>query len=225
MSGRFDALFVDFGGVLTSNVFDAFGDYCESAGLARDAFAALLRSDPAAARLLRDVETGNLSEAEFELRFAPMLGAGTGISIEPEGLIARLTTTLCADEPMLDMLGHVHDAGPKTAIVSNSFGYGAYDGYDLELLVDHVVLSGDVGVRKPSRRMYSMAAEVAGVDPARCVFVDDLPQNITGAERVGMTGIHHTHAAITIPRLEELFELDLGSSGARSGSSVSDSPA
>jgi FMN phosphatase YigB (HAD superfamily) len=40
------------------------------------------------------------------------------------------------------------------------------------------------------------------------VFVDDLPQNITGAERVGMTGIHHTAAAITVPRLEELFELD-----------------
>lgn len=209
MSRRFDALFVDFGGVLTSNVFDAFGDYCESAGLARDAFAASLRTDPGAARLLRDVETGHLSEDDFELRFAPKLCAGTGISIEPAGLIARLTTTLRPAAPMLDVIERVHDAGLTTAIVSNSFGYGAYQGYDLERRVDYVVLSGDVGVRKPSRRIYLMAAEIAGVDPARCVFVDDLEQNITGAERVGMTGVHHTDAAITVPRLETLFELEV----------------
>jgi putative hydrolase of the HAD superfamily len=212
VSASFDALFVDFGGVLTTSVFDAFGDYCESAGLPRDAFACSLRNDAAAARLLRDVETGHLSEADFELRFAPMLCAGTGIHIEPAGLIARLTTTLQRDVAMLDALGAVHEAGFKTAIVSNSFGYGAYDGYDLDRRVDHVVLSGDVGVRKPSRRIYSMAAEMAGVDPARCVFVDDLAQNVTGAERVGMTGIHHTDAAITVRRLGELFELDLASS-------------
>jgi putative hydrolase of the HAD superfamily len=207
VSRRFDALFVDFGGVLTSNVFDAFGDYCESAGLARDAFAASLRNDPCAARLLRDVETGHLSEANFELRFASKLTAGTGVTIEPQGLIERLTTTLSADDAMLAVLERVHDAGFKTAIVSNSFGYGAYDGYDLDRIVDHVVLSGRVGVRKPSRRIYAMAAEMADVDPARCVFVDDLAQNITGAERVGMTGVHHTDAALTVPLLEELFEL------------------
>ncbi len=205
MSRRFDGLFVDFGGVLTSSVFDAFGDYCESEGLPRDAFARLLRTDPAAARLLRDVETGHLSEADFERRFAPMLAAGTGVAIESEGLIPRLTRTLRADEPMLDVLERIHDTGVTTAIVSNSFGNGAYDGYDLERRADHVVLSGAVGIRKPSRRIYALAAERAGVDPARCVFVDDLEQNVTGAERVGMTGVHHTDAAITVPRLEELF--------------------
>lgn len=203
MSG-FDALFVDFGGVLTSNVFDAFGDYCESEGLERDAFASLLRRDPEAAGLLRDVETGALSEDDFETRFAPMLGA----TIEPAGLIGRLSASLQPDEAMLDALGRIHDAGHSTAIVSNSFGYGAYDGYGLDRRVDHVVLSGAVGVRKPSRRIYLLAAELAGLAPERCVFVDDLAQNITGAERVGMRGVHHTDTAETVRQLEALFELE-----------------
>jgi len=87
---RFDALLVDFGGVLTTNVFDAFATYCASEGLAPDAFATLLRTDPEAAGLLRDVETGTLSEDDFEARFAPMLAA----EIEPAGLIGRLTASL-----------------------------------------------------------------------------------------------------------------------------------
>jgi putative hydrolase of the HAD superfamily len=204
---RFEALLIDFGGVLTSSVFDAFGAFCETAGLPRDAFAAALRSDPVAAGLLRDVETGRLEEDEFELRFAPILAGDTGIAIDPGGLIGRLTETLRPDAEMLDVLGRVHDAGHTTAIVSNSFGHGAYDGYDLDRRVDHVVLSGAVGVRKPSRRIYLLAAERAGVRPDRCVFVDDLEQNITGAERVGMTGVHHTDSERTVRALERMFDL------------------
>jgi len=201
---RFDALFVDFGGVLTTNVFDAFATYCASEGLAPDAFATLLRTDPEAAGMLRDVETGALSEDEFEARFAPMLGE----HITPAGLIGRLSGSLEPDEPMLEALGRIHEAGHATAIVSNSFGYGAYDGYELDTRVDHVVLSGAVGVRKPSRRIYLLAAELAGVAPERCVFVDDLAQNVSGAERVGMHGVHHTDGAETIRQLEALFELE-----------------
>jgi len=202
---RFDALLVDFGGVLTTNVFDAFATYCASEGLAPDAFATLLRTDPEAAGLLRDVETGTLSEDDFEALFAPMLAA----EIEPAGLIGRLTASLQPDDAMLDALGRIHEAGHTTAIVSNSFGYGAYDGYDLDRRVDHVVLSGAAGVRKPSRRIYLLAAEIAGAAPERCVFVDDLAQNVSGAERVGMTGVHHTDSAETIRQLEALFELEL----------------
>ncbi|HET8951117.1 MAG TPA: HAD-IA family hydrolase, partial [Solirubrobacteraceae bacterium] len=157
--------------------------------------------------LLRDLETGELSEADFETRFAPMLCAGTDARIEPEGLIGRLIATLRPDEAMLDIVGRIHDTGHATVIVSNTFGHGVYDGYGLEQRVDHVVLSGEIGVRKPSRRIYLLAAERAGVAPEHCVLVDDLRQNVTGAERVGMTGVHHTETAATVPRLEALFDL------------------
>lgn len=203
------ALLVDFGGVLTTNVFDAFADFCTSVGLPPDQFARSVRENREAADLLVAVETGRLSEADFEIAFAPLLCRGTDVELDPAGVIERLTTTLGPDPLMLDVLERVRGAGFATAIVSNSFGMGAYDGYDLDRRVDHVILSGDVGVRKPSRRIYVMAAERCGVAPEQCVFVDDLEHNIAGAERAGMIGVHHTISEETVRDLEKLFELDL----------------
>ncbi len=78
-----------------------------------------------------------------------------------------------------------------------------------EELFDGVVISGEEGIRKPSRRMYELGAERAGVSPADCVYVDDLPFNLTPAEEMGMAVVHHTDAAITVPRLEELLGMPL----------------
>jgi putative hydrolase of the HAD superfamily len=201
------ALLIDFGGVLTTNVFDAFGEFCTSVGLERDAIAVAFRKDAAAAALLTRVEVGELPESEFERRFAEILCRDTDVTLEPEGLIPRFTETLRPEPSMLELVERIHEAGHPTAIVSNSFGYEAYEGYDLERRFDDVVLSGQVGVRKPSRRIYELAAERLGVEPGACVFVDDLPNNVTGAERAGMTGFHHRVAADTVRELEELFDL------------------
>ena len=168
-----------------------------------------MRENREAADLLVAVERGEMSEQDFEVAFAPLLCRGTDVVLEPDGVIARLTTTLRPDPLMLDVLERVRRAGFPTAIVSNSFGMGAYDGYDLDRRVDHVILSGDVGVRKPSRRIYLMAAERCRVAPADCVFVDDLEHNIVGAERAGMVGVHHTVSEQTVSDLERRFELDL----------------
>jgi putative hydrolase of the HAD superfamily len=199
------ALLIDFGGVLTTDVFAAFRRFCVASGLEPDAFVGLLRRDPAAARLLVEVETGALAEAEFERRFAPLLGP----DVEPAGLIGNLSASLEPDPAMLDVLARVRDAGHRTVIVSNSFGMAAYDGYDLESRVDHVVLSGEVRMRKPSGAIYALAADLAGVPARECVFVDDLEQNVVAAQRAGMVGVHHRDAADTVPELERLFELDL----------------
>jgi putative hydrolase of the HAD superfamily len=71
------------------------------------------------------------------------------------------------------------------------------------------VISGEEGIRKPSRRMYELGAERAGVDAERCVFVDDLPFNLTPAQDLGMATVHHTSADETIPELERLLGITL----------------
>jgi putative hydrolase of the HAD superfamily len=53
-----------------------------------------------------------------------------------------------------------------------------------------VVSSARVGVAKPDRRIYEIAAELAGVAPERCLFVDDRLENVTAAIGLGMTGVH-----------------------------------
>ena len=91
-------------------------------------------------------------------------------------------------------------AGVRTALVSNSWGVHRYPRELFDELFDGVVISGEEGIRKPSRRMYELGAERAGVGAGECVYVDDLPFNLTPAEKLGMATVHHTSAETTIPR-------------------------
>jgi FMN phosphatase YigB (HAD superfamily) len=76
-------------------------------------------------------------------------------------------------------------------------------------LFDGVVISAEEGMRKPSRRMYELGAERAGVAARECVYVDDLPFNLTPAAELGMAVVHHTSAETTIPELERLLGVRL----------------
>ncbi|MEV0375960.1 HAD-IA family hydrolase [Streptomyces sp. NPDC050636] len=60
---------------------------------------------------------------------------------------------------------------------------------------DHVVSSARVGVAKPDRKIYEIAAEQAGVASNRCLFVDDRLENIEAAIELGMTGVHYREPA------------------------------
>ena len=73
-----------------------------------------------------------------------------------------------------------------------------------------VVISADVGMRKPEERIYRHATELIGLPPAECVFIDDMEANVRAAEAIGMCGIVHTRPEATIARLAELFGLPLG---------------
>jgi putative hydrolase of the HAD superfamily len=127
---------------------------------------------------------------------------------EPEGLIAKLFAGMAHDEAMFEAVAAARRAGVRTGLVSNSWGEEGYDRTRFGELFDVLVISGEIGIRKPAPEIYALAAERLGREPERCVFVDDLAQNISGAERVGMHGIHHTDTAATIRRLEALFELE-----------------
>jgi epoxide hydrolase-like predicted phosphatase len=76
-------------------------------------------------------------------------------------------------------------------------------------LFDGVVISAEEGIRKPSRRMYELGVERAGARPQECVYVDDLPFNLTPAQEMGMATIHHTSSEKTIPELERLLGVSL----------------
>ncbi|MBN8866261.1 MAG: HAD family phosphatase [Solirubrobacterales bacterium] len=205
------ALLIDFGGVLTSSVFDSFREYAGGVGPDPLLIEQLFREDGPSQEALVAHETGKVPLEEFEIIFAQRLGHH-GATVEPEGLVSQLTQNLRPDEEMIEATRRIGAAGFPTVLVSNSLGYDAYDGYDLEELLDHVILSGHVGVRKPSRKIYEMGAEAAGVAPEDCVMVDDLAQNISGAERLGMQGVVHLHSKDTVAVLQEMFGIDLGGS-------------
>jgi len=110
---------------------------------------------------------------------------------------------------MVDAVRSAHAAGVRTALVSNSWGVHRYPHDMFSELFDGVVISGEEGIRKPSRRMYELGAERAGVPAQSCVYVDDLAFNLVPAEKLGMATVHHTSAETTIPELERLLGIPL----------------
>ena len=202
--GRRSGLLVDYGGVLTTNVFDSFGDFCEAEGLDRDAIKRLFREDPRAVPLVRRLETGELSEDDFGERFGELLAID-----DRAGLVERMFGGVRQDEEMLAALRRARAAGVRTGLISNSMGAGRYDRSTFSELFDGVVISGDVGMHKPQPEIFLLGAERAGVEPVDCVFVDDLRENCAGAEAVGMTAVLHRGAERTVPELERLLEIEL----------------
>jgi epoxide hydrolase-like predicted phosphatase len=200
---RHRALIVDFGGVLTTNIWDAFRAFCNSAGLAEDAVLELFRGDPRAIALLRGLETGELPEADFEREFARLVGVE-----DHDGLIGRMFAGLRPEEAMITAVRSARASGVPTGLITNSWGLGIYDRAPTDLF-DATVISGEVGLHKPQPEIYLLACERLGVEPRRSVFVDDLRENCAGAEEVGMTAVLHREPAETIARLEELLGVRL----------------
>jgi putative hydrolase of the HAD superfamily len=100
--------------------------------------------------------------------------------------------------------------GVRTGLVSNSWGQERYDRASFPELFDAVVISGEVGLRKPEPEIYRYAAEQLDLAPEQCVFVDDMSHNVIGAQAVGMVAIHHTSYDETLRELQNLFGIDLG---------------
>jgi len=95
----------------------------------------------------------------------------------------------------LEMLAALREHGLKTAIISN--GHGDVQSAKIEITglrdaVDLVVISEDVGLRKPDARIFQLAAERLGVAPASCIFVGDNPEaDVRGAEAAGIRGVFY----------------------------------
>jgi putative hydrolase of the HAD superfamily len=196
-------LLIDYGGVLTTNLFESFRSFCELEGLAPEEIGRLFREDRQCRELLIGLETGALPEEEFEPQFASRLG------VSGTDLIDRLFAGSAPDERMLEALRRARRAGVRTGLISNSWGTRRYDRAQLAELFDGVVLSGEVGLRKPAPEIYELGAQRIGIEPEECVFVDDLPFNLTPAADLGMATVHHLRAEQTIPELERLLRVDL----------------
>ncbi len=197
-------LIVDYGGVLTTDIFASFRAFCAAEGLAPETVRERFVGDPRARGLLEALEVGELTEAQFEPRFAAVL------EVESERLIDRLFGGMEPDHAMLDGVRAARRAGVRTGMLSNSWGDDRYDRAQLDELFDAWVISGEVGLRKPDPAIYELAAERLGLPPEACVFVDDLPGNLKPARALGMaTIVHRGDAAATLAEVGERLGVEL----------------
>ncbi len=201
--GSRSCLLVDWGGVLTTNLFASFGEFCTDAGLAPDALVEAFRGNREFRDTLIAFEEGKIDEPVFEERFGKLL------DVDHSGLIDRLFARVGPDMAMLAAVRSARAAGVRTGLISNSWGTRRYDRAMLEELFDGVVISGEVGMRKPAPEMYLLGAERTGAAPEACVYVDDLPFNLPPAQELGMATVHHVDTTATIAELERLLGLAL----------------
>jgi putative hydrolase of the HAD superfamily len=199
-------LLLDWGGVMTSNLFASFAAFCEQEGLDPQALAAAFRRNTAARELLIGFEEGKVAEDHFEAGLGDLLGLAS-----PKGLIDRLFAGAQPEPSMVQAVRAAREAGIRTGLISNSWGTTRYPRDLLAELFDGVVISGEVGIRKPAPRIYELGAESIEMPPSECVFVDDLPFNLPPAEELGMAVIHHTEPQATIEALQTLLGISLAS--------------
>ena len=199
-------LLLDYGGVLTSSIVDSFAVFCRLEGIDPDAFRrAVLDHAREEGSIFARVEIGAIDQETFDAELATLIGEAAGRKVDPTGLKQRLFAASEPDQAMFDAVKRFKARGIRTALVSNSWGGADYPRDVFEEMFDAVVISGEVGVRKPDAEIYLMAAKLVGLEPSDCVFVDDFRVNVDGAEKAGMKGILHRDSASTLAELVTLL--------------------
>ena len=122
------------------------------------------------------------------------------------GLLARMFAGSTLDASMVALFRRLHADGVPTGLLSNSWG-GAYPTDLFPDMFDAVVISSEVGMRKPEPRIFLHAAGLLGLEPQDCIFIDDIQANIAAAEQLGFTGVLHIEAAGTAERVAELLDI------------------
>jgi putative hydrolase of the HAD superfamily len=208
---RYHALVIDFGGVMTTSLENAMAAFAMAKGiemqhLVRAALSAYMGAED---ELVTDFEMGRISEVDFSVAFAARLEEYSGVHVEHDGLVAELFEALDLEEIMFELVERAKSGGYRTALLSNSWGMGLYPIDRIRELFDVVVISGEVGLRKPDPDIYKLTVDKLGVEAEACVFVDDHPGHLKAAQEAGMTTVLHKSPAQSIPEVEALLGLTI----------------
>jgi epoxide hydrolase-like predicted phosphatase len=201
-------LIVDWGGVLTMPIHTAISSWLEVTGVDRDHYGAVVRRwvepPPGEVSPVHRLERGEIAVEEFEHLLSAAL-AQEGSPVEAAGLIGQMFADLAIyEDSMTSLVTRAHAAGVRTALLSNSWG-NEYDRSEWHEMFDAVVISGEVGMRKPEPEIFELALDRIGLPAAECVFVDDVAPNIAAAAEAGLVGIVHRTFEETARELEALF--------------------
>jgi putative hydrolase of the HAD superfamily len=206
-----DAVVFDFAGVLTQSPTLLMRGFAEERGLAlHDVMPLLLGPlDRDSDHPWHRIERGEISYAEFCAGIeAAFLEAGFSTFIVPPTQ-DQLMTALAPIPEMIATARAVRAAGFATAIVSNNIREWSRwrEVVDADELVDVVIDSSDVGIRKPDPAIFELAATRLGATPTRCLMIDDFAWNLVGAQAIGMHTVHVTDPVADAARVRSLLEL------------------
>ncbi len=210
-SRQIRGVITDWGGVMTNPIADTVNAWMSAEQIDRDSYMAVMR--PWVAQAYADdgdcpihaLERGECPNEEFERQLASQLVHLDGQPVVADGLLARMFAATVLEAAMVDLIRSLRQAGLRTALLSNSWGAGDYPRHLFPELFDVVVISAEVGMRKPERRIFRHTAAQLGLEPQECVFIDDIEANVAAAEATGLVGLHHREYGPTAQRLRGLL--------------------
>jgi epoxide hydrolase-like predicted phosphatase len=209
------ALVVDWGGVLTEPLGDAVRAWAEIDGVDFEHYLTVMREwlgteqgELAADNPVAALERGEIEVPHFEAQLAARLTEVSAQPVAADGLLQRMFDQFEHAPAMAALVLRAKRAGLTTGLLSNSWG-NEYPREGWDQMFDAVVISGEVGMRKPEAEIYTHVLDLLGVQPGETVFVDDLQPNVDAAEALGLVGVHHTSYDETAATLERLFGIPL----------------
>ncbi len=203
-----DVLICDFGGVLTTPLQAGFLAYQEEAGLSLEELGSAMAraAEDHGENPLFTLERGEITESEFWGRVQRHVGRDFDLTRLRELFFERLLP----NTPMIDFVRELRGRDVRAALLTNNvrewepLWRGKLP--EVEELFDVIVDSAFVGLRKPDPANYTLTLErLGGVEPERCVFVDDIELNCDTARELGMEAIRFESAEQAIPELERAF--------------------
>ncbi|MEL0250453.1 MAG: HAD-IA family hydrolase [Novosphingobium sp.] len=213
----YQAVIFEFGGVITSSPFEAFNRLEAERGLPRDFIRQVNAREPDT-NAWAMFERAEIDAAEFDARFAEEARA-QGHDLGGAAVLAVLAGAV--RPAMVRALDQLAAEGLRLGCITNNVptGHGAgmarsANGSDeLERIFarfEHVIESSKAGVRKPDPRIYAMMCETLAVDPAACIYLDDLGINCKPAAAMGMHAIKVTSGEQALADLGAVLGLSLG---------------
>lgn len=210
---RIRGVIVDWGGVMTSPIIETMDAWIAAEQIDRDSYTTVMRRWVVQAYVegldgnpIHALERGECTDEEFERLLAAELRHVDGQPVRAERLLERMFAAGVLQAEMLDLVRSLRQAGLRTALLSNSWGTSglAYPRDLLGELFDVVVISAEVGMRKPEDRIFRHTAALLGLEPSQCVFIDDVEANVTAAQTIGLAALHHRESAATFAHLAGL---------------------
>jgi putative hydrolase of the HAD superfamily len=207
-----EAVIWDFGGVLTTSPFEAFARFENERGLPAD----IIRRTNASNHW--ENAWAKFERAEVDLEAFDQLFAVESMALGAEVRGKDVLPLLVGDlRPEMVEALRVVKSRFKTGCITNNLpanAIGSASGRSLYIaevmaLLDHVIESAKIGLRKPDPRIYRMMIDALGVDPKRCVYLEDLGVNLKPAREMGMTTITVVNGSQAIAALETATGLSL----------------
>jgi putative hydrolase of the HAD superfamily len=201
-----EAVVCDFGGVLTTPLFEAFGKIQTEFGIEGEDLrgAMQLLTERKGENPLFGLERGEVTEDAFLTELGGALEEILGHEAHVHRFRMALFEGLDPNPPMIELMRELRAGGRRMAMLTNNVReweplWRAM--LPVDEIFEEVVDSGFIGHRKPEPRAYEITVERIGVPFERCLFVDDMEVNIEAARELGMQTVHFRDNEQAIPEI------------------------